>query len=217
MDALKDVVRSILIYYVVLTVIMSLIGDSAYKKYIQMFTGLVLILIILNPIIRLLKVDSILDHQIQKNQLYELSAAQSQDIMVAELNQQDVLMEQYKDTIKEEVKSELLRHNLSAETIQVEVVDKFDGNQFGEIKNIEVEYKKEGAKEEKEKTQESNEEEEYIVKEVEIPVVHIGNQETVKEKVKTDENTKEVVKSLATSFGISVDQITMHLVKERKE
>ena len=74
---------------------MAMIGKSSYKKYIEMFSGLVMIIIILNPLIKLFGAQDALDMNLQKNQLYEVAQAESDDIMVAELKQQDAVLKQY--------------------------------------------------------------------------------------------------------------------------
>lgn len=210
MSVLKEVVRNILMYYIVLTVIMSLIGDSAYKKYIDVFTGLVLILIILNPIIRFFKADSVLDYQIQKNQLFAVTSQESQDLMVAEVKQQDMLVKQYKDIIAGEVSTQLENNELYPVAVDISIDEDMNSENFGSVEAIHVKYSDK-------KIEESENKGDYIVEEVEIPVVRIGNKQKVIDKINEDVGTKQIKIQIANNFGISVDQISMELVEYGEE
>lgn len=210
MSMLKEVVRNVLMYYIVLTVIMSLIGDSAYKKYIDMFTGLVLILIILNPIIRFFKADSVLDYQIRKNQLFAVTSQESQDLMVAEVKQQEMLVKQYKDIIAGEVSTQLENNELYPVDVDISIDEDIKSETFGSVEAISIEYSDK-------KIEESENNGDYIVEEVEIPVVRIGNKQKVAEKIHENIETKQIKIQIANHFGISVEQVSMQLVKYGKE
>lgn len=51
LDALYDWIRNLAFYLVVMTAVLEVIPGNAYKKYIQFFTGLVLILLVVTPML----------------------------------------------------------------------------------------------------------------------------------------------------------------------
>ncbi len=53
MQAVVDWIKSIAYYVIVISVFHGILPDNRYKKYVQLFTGLVLVLLILSPIVRL--------------------------------------------------------------------------------------------------------------------------------------------------------------------
>ncbi len=53
MQAVVDWIKSIAYYVIVISVFHGILPDNRYKKYVQLFTGLVLVLLILSPVVRL--------------------------------------------------------------------------------------------------------------------------------------------------------------------
>lgn len=50
--------QNLAFYMVLITVVLHVVPDSGYKKYIRFFTGMVLILMIVTPILRIFGMDS---------------------------------------------------------------------------------------------------------------------------------------------------------------
>ena len=57
LDYIYEWMRNIAFYLVLITAVVHMVPDSEYKKYIRFFTGLVLILWILTPVLKLLGTD----------------------------------------------------------------------------------------------------------------------------------------------------------------
>lgn len=53
MQAVVDWIKSIAYYVIIVSVFQGILPDNKYKKYVQLFTGLVLVLLILSPIVKL--------------------------------------------------------------------------------------------------------------------------------------------------------------------
>lgn len=205
MGELKELVRNVLAYYLVLSVLMSMIGKSSYKKYIEMFSGLVMILIVLNPLIKLFGAQTQLDLNLQKNQLYEVSQAESEDIMVAELKQSDAVLRQYKDTIAAQVCSVMKNYDYNATDVKVTIDDVIDSDSFGQVKDIEVLCKK-GAEEESEEAS--------AIEKVEIPEIKIGTKENIEKKVTDTLETKEAMVDIANMYGIDASKIKIQVEED---
>lgn len=69
MAGLYETVRNICAFIILTTVVNNLLHESEYRKYIRFFAGLVLIILIVNPLFRLLSMDEQLFHNIQMYQL----------------------------------------------------------------------------------------------------------------------------------------------------
>ena len=50
MDYLIEIVKKIAVFYVLSTFLMNLINDEKYKNYINMFSGIVIIILVIKPI-----------------------------------------------------------------------------------------------------------------------------------------------------------------------
>lgn len=211
MDILKDLVQNILTYYIILSVVMTLIGDSSYKKYIEMFSGLVMIIIILNPLIKLFDAESTLDLQLQKNQLYEITQAESENIMAAELKQGNAFLDQYEETIKEQVGAVMKNYDYNAKDVTVTIDRSLDSSAFGQIQNIEVYCAKGGQKQE---WQEQEAKEASSIEDVDIPDIKIETKEKLEKDTEDKIATKDVMLELANMYGLSVDQIKIQVEED---
>lgn len=205
MEILKDLVRNILTYYIILSVLMAMIGKSSYKKYIEMFSGLVMIIIILNPLIKLFGAQDALDMNLQKNQLYEVAQAESDDIMVAELKQQDAVLKQYKDTIAKQIGTVMKNYDFSATEVEVTIDDDTDSETFGQVKTISV-FCQKGTEEESEEAS--------AIDEVAIPEIKIGTKSEIEKKVTDTLETKDAMLEIANMYGIEASQIKIQVEED---
>lgn len=205
MEILKDLVRNILTYYIILSVLMAMIGKSSYKKYIEMFSGLVMIIIILNPLIKLFGAQDALDMNLQKNQLYEVAQAESDDIMVAELKQQDAVLKQYKDTIAKQIDTVMKNYDFSATEVEVTIDDDTDSETFGQVKTISV-FCQKGTEEESEEAS--------AIDEVAIPEIKIGTKSEIEKEVTDTLETKDAMLEIANMYGIEASQIKIQVEED---
>lgn len=205
MEVLKDLVRNILTYYIILSVLMAMIGKSSYKKYIEMFSGLVMIIIILNPLIKLFGAQDTLDMNLQKNQLYEVTQAESDDIMVAELKQRDAVLKQYKDTIAKQIDTVMKNYDYSATNVEVTIDEDVDSETFGQVKNISVCCQK-GTEEESEEAS--------AIEKVAIPEIKIGTKKEIEKEVTDTLETKDAMLEIANMYGIEASQIKIQVEED---
>lgn len=204
MTALKEIVQNVLIYYIILSVLMSLVGNSSFKKYIETFNGVVLIIIILNPLIKLSGTENSLNLNLQKNQLFEITQAESEDIMVAELKQSDAVLKQYEETIASQIGTVMSNYDYHATDVKVSIDDSLESKTFGQVKSIEVCCKKGVGDDVEEAT---------AIEHVDIPKIKINTKEHIEEQVTDKLDTKEVTLEIASMYGLGVDDIKIQ-VKE---
>ena len=184
---------------------MAMIGKSSYKKYIEMFSGLVMIIIILNPLIKLFGAQDALDMNLQKNQLYEVAQAESDDIMVAELKQQDAVLKQYKDTIAKQIGTVMKNYDFSATEVEVTIDDDTDSETFGQVKTISV-FCQKGTEEESEEAS--------AIDEVAIPEIKIGTKSEIEKEVTDTLETKDAMLEIANMYGIEASQIKIQVEED---
>lgn len=205
MGVLKEMVRNILTYYLILSVLMAMIGKSSYKKYIEMFSGLVMILIILNPLIQLFKAENALTLNMQKNELYQITQAESGDMMVAELKQKDAVVKQYEDTIAKQIATVLRNYKYQAADVKVTIEDNTDSDTFGQVKDINVRCQRGNSKE----TEEAG-----AIEEVSIPKIKIGTRKEIEKEVSDTLETKEAKLEIANMYGIDVSKVKIQIEED---
>ena len=69
---LKEWIQNITFYFILVTLVMQMIPNQSYKKYIQFFTGLILVLLLAEPIMNIVEMDfSIEDYTAQIEEFEE--------------------------------------------------------------------------------------------------------------------------------------------------
>lgn len=62
---LYEWIRNVAFYIVIITAVIQILPNNTYKKYIHFFTGLVLILLLMTPVLKILGMDNLSNPQQQ--------------------------------------------------------------------------------------------------------------------------------------------------------
>lgn len=101
---MKELVQNILVYVVIVSVLRGLITNPKYSQYFQFFSGIIMILLMLSPIL------SVLDYE---NQWYEILEEKILQMDLAEIKEEmqvandrfaDMVEEEYQETAAEQIK-----------------------------------------------------------------------------------------------------------------
>lgn len=101
MDAIFDWVKGIVFYLILLTVVTNLLPSKKYEKYVKLFTGMLMVIIVIKPITQVFSVDEIFD----RNFLEMLGEGESFSIddttgISFENVQEEQLLEEYERQVK---------------------------------------------------------------------------------------------------------------------
>lgn len=131
-------VRNIIMFIVLTTIITNLLGKSSYKKYVNLITGLILLLIVINPLIELLRIDDKLDYFFSTNNL--LAATKEKELIFEEIDigKSASILQEYKDKIAEQVSTILEKENLYPSYTNIVVDEDSSSLTYGEIKSIHI-------------------------------------------------------------------------------
>lgn len=132
-DALYNWMKSIIVFMIITTVILNLLGKSNYKKYVGLVTGLVLVLLVIGPILSLSgkiqyfdfsmdSYESLVEAQDLSNEMFAMEESSSVDIFA-----------QYKQVIMNQTESIISEKGLTVVTMDVEVVEDKANQEFGKI------------------------------------------------------------------------------------
>ena len=123
MGELYAAVKNIIIFMLLVTVFSNLVGKSGFKQYMSIFIGLVLILIVVRPVLVWINADNKVDYFFSQN-LFKANASDLSDqLYQAEGKMQAQIIEQYKDTLKQQIESQVERHDLTLKKIKIEIVE----------------------------------------------------------------------------------------------
>ncbi len=67
MNEIYSWVKDIIIFLVLSTIINNLLGKSTFKKYINLITGIILVILVISPLFKLFKLERSLDYFMSTN------------------------------------------------------------------------------------------------------------------------------------------------------
>lgn len=138
MNGIFEWVRNIVIFLILNTIIMNLLGNSSYKKYVSIVSGMILLLIVVSPFLKLLKMDDILDYYLNTNIFQsDMSNVQS-ELRLMEDKQKDVVFAGFEDTIRDQVADILLDDGLYLHDIDLVINQDAESKSFGEIESLTI-------------------------------------------------------------------------------
>lgn len=114
-----------------------LLPSSSMKKYIKMVVGLLVILVILNPIIELLYGDINVQDEIFKSTVMIEKEALSKDAVEFQGARNQQMISMYKEKIAEHLRDKIgYEYDVRLENVRIEIEEDMSNKDFGKIKEI---------------------------------------------------------------------------------
>lgn len=138
LNAVYEWVKNIAFYLIFITAIMNALPDNHFKKYVKLFTGMILVVILISPISRLFQFDHALDFSfVTKTYELELEEIQKQIGNVEDM-QSEQLLSGYEETVKTRIDEIVKAEGKNVSGMEV-VFDKDPKSpEFGTIQKIEL-------------------------------------------------------------------------------
>lgn len=137
-DRIYDWVRNLAFYLILITVVLNVLPENSYKKYVKFFSGMLLVLIILSPIAGLFDAGEKLDLSYESNSYrQQMKEFQSQSRYMEE-EQAEKIAEANEESIKTQVENILLDNQLYPVSIEVATDRDAGSGDFGSLKSIEA-------------------------------------------------------------------------------
>lgn len=159
MEGFYGWIRNIVCYIIFITMITNLLPAGKYEKYLRLFSGCILILLVLQPLTGSLRLEeqiTALFHAFSfENDAGELTAALGE----MESRRMEVLIRQYEETAAEDITRMAAMEGMETEAVSVEIVGDAESPDFGKIKKVSVLLKEPREKETGESGADGNREE----------------------------------------------------------
>lgn len=133
LEAFYGWVEDITVYMIVITLIYKLSAGSAYKPYIKLFTGLLMVIIIMTPIAKIWNGDWELALNQEKYD-WELESARISEEIYSEESRK-IILETYRGEIEQQIMKKLAEYDLYLDELQITFGE---NKEYGIIKNIEM-------------------------------------------------------------------------------
>ena len=126
-------VRNIVVYMILNTIIMNLLGDKSYKKYVSIVSGMILLLIVIAPLLKLTKLEDSLDYFILSNDSAVIASDFKNDLNRMEKAQSDAIFLEYKKKLRSQVEGLLLEEKLTLKSFEVILDQDPSSSSYGEL------------------------------------------------------------------------------------
>ncbi len=142
MEAVFSWVKNIVVFFLVLTLLEEILPDSDYKKYIRAAAGMVFILIVFSPLLKLFNVDGSVDYFFQwesfKNALAfdDGASLDSFDGSAAALQKESWVLDQYKGSLKEQMQALVENEGYTVASLEIDVEEDKDSEDFGAVMEV---------------------------------------------------------------------------------
>lgn len=130
---MKELVQSILVYVVIVSMLKGLISNPKYSQYFQFFSGIIMILIMLSPILSLLNQENgwydILEENILQMDLENVKA----EMEIADGRFEEMVEKEYEETAAKQVVLMAEKEGILIESAEVEVTQEDGELTIGKI------------------------------------------------------------------------------------
>ncbi len=192
LQAISSYIKTIIMFLIFMSFIELIMPTSSYKKYIDIVLGIILIIIMINPLNNIKAVSLDLNKDLFKN-TYELNKS----IMQREKNyyeekNNELIISQYKTQIADNVSAMLGKDKkITVENVNVEVNGNPSDENYSQINKIAVKIK-------------DNKEDAAEKSQIEPIKVVFSNQN---KKVSENEKTNNIKKVISDFYNLSADNI----------
>jgi stage III sporulation protein AF len=136
--------KNIIVFMIISTVILNLLGKGNYKKYVGLITGLILVLLVIGPILSLTGNSQYFDFSMDSYESLVDAQDLSKEMFVREEQSSIDIFTQYKQVIINQTDSLISEKGLTVVSMEIEVVEDKLSKDFGKLLSLDLiaEYKK---------------------------------------------------------------------------
>jgi stage III sporulation protein AF len=138
MDQIYDWVKNIVIYVILNTIIMNLLGNNSYKKYVSIVSGMILVIIVVSPLMKLLELDENLDYNFMADNFSVETSDFKNELSQIDEQQKAAVFKDYEDKLKNQVKDMLLEEGISLTSFQLTFDQDVSNSTYGEILGMDI-------------------------------------------------------------------------------
>ena len=138
MNAIYTWLKTIVIFMLFLTILSNLLGKSDFKKYVNVVTGLLLVLITMNPLLKLTSLESVFDNFFDSSTFRLQTTEIGNEMRSAEDQQKTIILKTYKEEIIQQIAQLLEAEHLYVVDAKVMIEEDSSSDDYAKIKYMDV-------------------------------------------------------------------------------
>lgn len=136
MEELFSWIRNITYYLIFITVVSNLLPDKKYEKYIKLFAGMVLILLVLKPITEGLRLDDTLAYYFEAISLKKEAGELTGKLSDMEEKRLETMIARYEEAVETDLKSMAETDGFGCRTSMAEIEQDQESSTFGHVVRV---------------------------------------------------------------------------------
>lgn len=208
MGIFREWIQNVVVFLLLMTMAGQLIPDEKYKKYIRLTMGLLLILVILLPVTRLMRLDT----KVYQNFIKESFRISAADAKAGEevVGVEGRFSEGYEQMIKEEIRLYFEANAMVVKSCELDMELDLESSDYGKIYSMEIGIRP------KDRELNGGSQTEDDIEQVYIEEIKIGEADGVtagdSELFVPEEKTDQWKKDLSLQFGIDMEQLKLEIL-----
>ncbi|WP_418489831.1 stage III sporulation protein AF [Frisingicoccus sp.] len=208
MGIFREWIQNVVVFLLLMTMAGQLIPDEKYKKYIRLTMGLLLILVILLPVTRLMRLDT----KVYQNFIKESFRISAADAKAGEevVGVEGRFAEGYEQMIKEEIRLYFEANAMVVKSCELDMELDLESSDYGKIYSMEIGIRP------KDRELNGGSQTEDDIEQVYIEEIKIGEADGVtagdSELFVPEEKTDQWKKDLSLQFGIDMEQLKLEIL-----
>lgn len=131
-------IKNIAFYMILITAVMNVIPNNNYKKYINLFTGIVMIILVISPISKLLGASTRLDSNFIKNIYNQEIINLKVDAYQISDTSSSKLLEEYKNEISNQIEEIVNKEGYFVVKSKIVMNEDRESDNYGNLEGIQV-------------------------------------------------------------------------------
>lgn len=125
MESVYGWVKNLVCFYIFITAVLHLLPKESYRKYVRFFTGMLLVIMVLTPILSLVGNEENLYEKIEQTGFFQQMENLKLDTAYLEATQKEIYQEEYEKAICMDIEQMVDRQELEAKKVEVQLTEEY--------------------------------------------------------------------------------------------
>ncbi len=204
MGAVSEWAGSILSFLILITVIRGILPSKKYEPYLRLFSGLALILLVLQPITGGLGLETQIDRAFEKISFQMDHEELDTQVLGIEKERQAQILNIYENDVADHVTAMAREQGLLAASAQVEISDDPESMDYGKVVSVKVKLQSGEKAGDQRENRQNGDVEVQPVQNIEVQSVQIGEEasENTQTSIPADSRILEFQRKVEQYYGL---------------
>lgn len=136
MDYFVSWMKGIACFFIISSLVLHIIPNEKYQKYIKMFMGFLMIIFLMQPLGKIFSLDNLFESYLNDNSYNQMSYELEAKLKGVEEERQNIILSEYKEAIREGVTEYLDGIDMELRDLSVSIDTDESSESFGQITSM---------------------------------------------------------------------------------